>query len=134
MSITSHKPKPSTARPPAPKGQNPTERTTIVTGPCEPRQIIMVCEPVRTVELHLCSPALDTTVMTGNQPVVIQKLYGPAVFRDVRVRPVIEGDQWEWVVEQDVSDHPKGLESHWQELARFPCIHDDDQSEVPEDE
>lgn len=122
---------PGTIKPDPPPA--PPERTTIVTGHCEPRQVIMVGEPVKELELHLNAPALQTTLMVGTQPVVIEKLYGPAVFRDVRVTPQIQGDRWEWVIEQEVSDHPRGLESHWQEVARFDCIHDDDKSECPED-
>lgn len=109
------------------------ERTTVVTGPCEPRQIIMVGEPVEEVELHINAPALHIVVMVGNQAVVIDKLYGPAMFRPVRITPSTATGEWYWLVEQEVSDHPRGLEDHWQEVARFDAIHDDDKSEVPDD-
>ena len=126
-------PAPNKERKPDPPPDPPRRtRTTFVTGPCERRQVIYVGEPVEEVELHP-SMGIHVCVMTGGEtPVVIQKLYGPAVFADVRVTAVVGPEEGEWVVEQDVSDDARGLESHWLEVARFDCIHDDDKSEVPD--
>uniref|UniRef100_A0A6M3LXS5 Uncharacterized protein n=2 Tax=viral metagenome TaxID=1070528 RepID=A0A6M3LXS5_9ZZZZ len=61
----------------------------------------------------------------SNEPVIINKLYGPAVFADVRVTAII-GSDWVWLFEQHVEDDACGLSGHWQEVGRIPCIHEDD--------
>ena len=96
------------------------------------RMVLYTGPETLELEVHVVSPGIHAVINLGQQPVVIEKLYGPASFRPVRVTPVV-GSTWEWVVEQLVSDHPRGLEDHWQEVARFDCIHDDDKSECPED-
>jgi hypothetical protein len=95
------------------------------------RMVLYTGPQTLELEVHLVSPGIHAVINTGQEPVVIEKLYGPASFRPVRVTPVV-GSSWQWVVEQLVSDHPHGLEDHWQEVARFDCIHDQDKSEIPE--
>lgn len=53
----------------------------------------------------------------SGQWVEIDKLYGPAVFQNVRIKADAGG--WEWVVEQWVQDDENGLTGHWQERTRF---------------
>lgn len=53
--------------------------------------------------------------MGSHQAVVIDKLFGPAVARDLRVWY----DDGEWVVERDSSGEDNHYQPRWVEVARF---------------
>ena len=66
---------------------------------------------------------IDLTLNIGcNHWITLDKLYGPAVFREIRVRADYKA--WQWIVEQWVSDDEHGLTGHWQERIRFDAEQD----------
>lgn len=76
--------------------------------------------------LHLHpSPEVEAEIdICADQPIVISKLFGPAVFADIRVRADLES--WCWIVEQTLEIYSEDLstsETTWQEVARFPAEH-----------
>ncbi len=55
----------------------------------------------------------DVTVEIGHQKVTIEKLFGPTVFADIRIRPEIKTA--EWIIERQSIDTME-----WREWCRIP--------------
>ena len=61
----------------------------------------------------------DKTVEVGYEKVIIDKLYGPLIFCNLRVWA--DPTDGEWVVERERWTTPDGINSEWEEMLRFDC-------------
>ncbi len=65
-------------------------------------------------------PSCDQEIMCGYVPVVLQKMFGPTIFADVRIR--VEIKTCEWVVEREHTRQKESGEDecYWKEWIRIP--------------
>jgi hypothetical protein len=63
-------------------------------------------------------------IETGGQPVVIDKLFGPASVCRVKVTLDLQAGQWVVFREVDGEDDPMKVSTMWVEAARFGCSDD----------
>lgn len=78
-------------------------------------------------DMELIGAAKNVVEIGANEPVEIDKMYGPLVAFPIRV--YVDFATVEWVVEREFIPHDdKGnaLESEWRIMARFPCQTADD--------
>lgn len=115
---------------------------------------LAVAESEREPVVH--SVGKQVIEIGSNKPIVIDKLFGPTLFRPLRItalvggplelsggETIIEGghidpvilsdEEPKWVIEQQVSRHPYGQEQIWLEVARVDAINAHDRSEVPDE-
>ena len=62
-------------------------------------------------------PEVKKVEIGSNHTVIIEKLFGPLIFCDLRITPDI--NEGEWVVERQRIDGNN--ETTWEEMSRFDC-------------